>query len=48
MVDLVFGEIDLPGAGVDWKTAMRERYGDEFEYGLDMILDGLARARESD
>jgi AcrR family transcriptional regulator len=25
MVDLVFGEIDLPRDGVDWKTAMRER-----------------------
>jgi AcrR family transcriptional regulator len=25
MVDLVFGEIDLPGSGVDWKTAMRDR-----------------------
>jgi AcrR family transcriptional regulator len=25
MVDLVFGEIDLPAAGADWKTAMRER-----------------------
>ena len=25
MVDLVFGEIGLPSAGVDWKTAMRQR-----------------------
>src|SRR5579863_5805187 len=25
MVDLVFGEIDLPTGGVDWKPAMRER-----------------------
>jgi AcrR family transcriptional regulator len=25
MVDLVFGEIDLPMDGADWKTAMRER-----------------------
>src|SRR3984893_1507385 len=25
MVDLVFSEIDLPGGGADWKTAMRER-----------------------
>ncbi len=25
MVDLVFGEIDLPAGGADWKTAMRER-----------------------
>jgi AcrR family transcriptional regulator len=25
MVDLVFGEIDLPMGGADWKTAMRER-----------------------
>jgi AcrR family transcriptional regulator len=25
IVDLVFGEIDLPAAGVDWKTAMRRR-----------------------
>jgi len=25
MVDLVFNEIDLPVAGADWKTAMRER-----------------------
>ncbi len=25
MVDLVFGEIDLPGGGADWKMAMRER-----------------------
>ncbi len=25
MVDLVFGEIDLPGDGVDWRTAMDER-----------------------
>src|SRR5438270_1399088 len=25
MVDLVFGEIDLPAAKADWKTAMRER-----------------------
>ena len=25
MVDMVFGEIDLPAAGEDWKTAMRER-----------------------
>jgi hypothetical protein len=22
-------------------------YGDEFEYGLDLILDGIARAREA-
>jgi AcrR family transcriptional regulator len=25
MVDLVFGEIDVPAAGADWKTAMRQR-----------------------
>jgi AcrR family transcriptional regulator len=25
MVDLVFGEIELPVAGTDWKTAMRQR-----------------------
>ena len=25
MVDLVFSEIELPSAGVDWKTAMRRR-----------------------
>src|SRR5881398_420612 len=25
MVDLVFGEIDLPAGRADWKTAMRER-----------------------
>jgi AcrR family transcriptional regulator len=25
MVDLVFGEIDLPTGGADWKAAMRER-----------------------
>lgn len=25
IVDLVFGEIDLPPAGTDWKTAMRQR-----------------------
>ena len=25
MVDLVFGEIDLPVGGADWKTAMGER-----------------------
>jgi len=25
IVDLVFGEIDLPTAGADWKTAMRRR-----------------------
>jgi len=25
MVDLVFGEIDLPANGVDWRTAMRKR-----------------------
>ena len=25
MVDLVFSEIDLPSAGVDWRTAMRQR-----------------------
>jgi AcrR family transcriptional regulator len=25
MVDLVFGEINLPQGGADWKTAMRER-----------------------
>ena len=25
MVDLVFGEIDLPPGGAEWKTAMRER-----------------------
>ena len=25
IVDLVFGEIDLPAAGADWKTAMRRR-----------------------
>jgi len=25
MVDLVFGEIDLPPRGADWKTAMRQR-----------------------
>ena len=25
MIDTVFGEIDLPPAGVDWKTAMRAR-----------------------
>lgn len=24
------------------------RYGDEFEYGLDLILDGIARARSND
>jgi AcrR family transcriptional regulator len=25
MIDIVFAEIDLPPAGTDWKTAMRER-----------------------
>jgi AcrR family transcriptional regulator len=25
LVDLVFGEIDLPSGGTDWKTAMRQR-----------------------
>ena len=25
IVDLVFGEIGLPAAGADWKTAMRDR-----------------------
>jgi AcrR family transcriptional regulator len=25
MVDVVFGEIDLPPSGTDWKTAMRQR-----------------------
>jgi AcrR family transcriptional regulator len=25
IVDLVFGEIDLPSAGADWRTAMRQR-----------------------
>jgi len=25
MIDVVFGEIDLPPAGSDWKTAMRQR-----------------------
>jgi AcrR family transcriptional regulator len=25
MVDVVFGEIDLPSKGADWKTAMRDR-----------------------
>src|SRR5467141_3830160 len=25
MVDIVFGEIDLPAHGVDWQIAMRER-----------------------
>ena len=25
MVDIVFGEIDLPASGADWQTAMRER-----------------------
>jgi len=25
MVDLVFGEIDLPAGGADWKTGMRDR-----------------------
>src|SRR5438105_9080189 len=25
MVDLVFGEIDLPPAGIDWRAAMRQR-----------------------
>jgi AcrR family transcriptional regulator len=25
MVDLVFGEIDLPARGADWRTAMRQR-----------------------
>src|SRR5712664_1487853 len=25
MVDLVFGEIDLPSGSTDWKTAMRQR-----------------------
>ncbi len=25
MVDVVFGEIDLPQTGLDWKTAMRRR-----------------------
>jgi AcrR family transcriptional regulator len=27
MVDIVFGEIDLPGGGTDWRTAMRQRAG---------------------
>jgi AcrR family transcriptional regulator len=25
MIDVVFGEIDLPAGGADWKTAMRQR-----------------------
>ena len=74
IVDLVFAEIDLPVAGMDWRAAMRRRaislydvllrhrwaigmmesrrnpgpgydFADEFEYGLDLILEGIERAR---
>jgi hypothetical protein len=47
---------EIPKDSGDWQTAMRRRaiaeramqpgydYEDEFEYGLDLILDGLERA----
>ncbi|MDH6215503.1 hypothetical protein [Streptomyces pseudovenezuelae] len=68
MVDLVFGEVELPTPGDDWRQAMRQRagsmrrvlsgpeiatahvmrpgytYGDEFEFGLELILNGLQQA----
>jgi len=37
IVDLVFGEIDVPAIGADWKTAMRER--------AISVRDALARHR---
>jgi AcrR family transcriptional regulator len=37
MVDVVYGEIELPAAGADWKIAMRER--------AISLRDGLARHR---
>ena len=37
MVDVVFGEIDLPAAGADWRTAMRRR--------AVSLRDALARHR---
>jgi AcrR family transcriptional regulator len=37
IVDLVFGEIDLPAIGADWKTAMRQR--------AIALRDALARHR---
>jgi AcrR family transcriptional regulator len=37
MVDLVFGEIDLPGSGADWRTEMRQR--------AISVRDALARHR---
>jgi AcrR family transcriptional regulator len=37
MVDIVFGEIDLPATGADWKTAMRQR--------AISVRDALARHR---
>ncbi|MEO8228775.1 MAG: TetR/AcrR family transcriptional regulator [Chloroflexota bacterium] len=37
IVDLVFGEIDLPAAGADWETAMRRR--------AISVRDALARHR---
>jgi AcrR family transcriptional regulator len=37
IVDLVFGEIDLPAIGADWKTAMRQR--------AISVRDALARHR---
>jgi len=33
---------------VDRATKPGYRYGDEFEYGLDLILDGITRARSND
>jgi AcrR family transcriptional regulator len=37
IVDIVFSEIDLPGIGVDWRTAMRQR--------AISLRDALARHR---
>jgi AcrR family transcriptional regulator len=38
----------LAEMAVDRATKPGYNYGDEFEYGLDLILDGIVRARSSD
>jgi hypothetical protein len=47
LIELVVSEIEVPSLGDEWNVAMRRRATSprDFDFGLNLILDGLERYR---